>query len=1029
MKKYLFICLIFFIAFYSIGQNPPTSDNINSIPNGHTLVNYKRIGNILYISYEKHFFNEDYPTDYPGIEYYVSSSNGNDSNDGLTPETAFASFTPINNLTILPGDAILLYSQDIFIGQLTVNGSGNVSYPITVAPYGNSDFQPAIMGSAPLTNWTQHKAGSNIYRTKYTPTTPETDITQLFYNSERMQVARNTNTSYNKVTSLTNTTTFTSTELNTSINYAGSVAIMRGGTYYRSYKRNVISSSGNTLTIDANIAISNDALAANQYFLLMNEFEFLDAPGEFYYNPTTDSVYFWSPYGTDPDLGDVRGSVYTNGVYCFEDYVNIENLNIHQQKETGIKLHGSYLNIRNNKISHQELFGIWQDGGSSDSTVVVDGNEIYKVNSHGIFMYTVPKSTISNNYIHDISSFEDWGLEGTGQYDAGNGMSISCRQSTIEYNVVDYIGYNGIFWRYPQTIRYNHVKTACTSKGDGGGIYCGSNTVAGTTITYNIVEDVVGNKEGTVNLVFGYGEGIYIDETSLSVTVENNAVRGSGANGIFLHRPAGMTVRYNTVLDSRRAFQIKGGINSTPNTITYNKFITGSSTDLASPYRQLLTAIGSSYNNEIVYATINNNTYLHPFNSTSNLEFANQPIGSGETFYTFSGFKGVTGYDLNSTVDSTALGVGETQWIVSNPSKTAKQFWFGNHASAIKDENGAIISDGFVINSYEHKYVEGVNPDCIQSTLDETAPVVTAFDIPTTGTSFTVPILAYTGDSDTKFYKITTTATAPATTLSLWTDIKPIKSFTVTGDNGEFILYAWVRDAAGNVSAYSSDTITITTPYPIATENLLAVWKMDETTGVAVEDLISNNDGLASNTTIVDGKFTKARSYNGTTSYTTFATPTIANTGMTSDFTIHVWANMSTFAAYKRILNIKHSAGNHITLYTDASNVITADVDKSATVYGFKNTTVTVSTGTWHLYTITWDASESNLDFYIDGVNQTVGLSNNATEATANNMTIGAKTDNTSLSNCIVDEVVISTVFSTATDVANMYNSGNGVEY
>ena len=40
--------------------------------------------------------------------YYVSSTNGDDCNNGEAPETAFGSLDRINNLELNPGDRVLL---------------------------------------------------------------------------------------------------------------------------------------------------------------------------------------------------------------------------------------------------------------------------------------------------------------------------------------------------------------------------------------------------------------------------------------------------------------------------------------------------------------------------------------------------------------------------------------------------------------------------------------------------------------------------------------------------------------------------------------------------------------------------------------------------------------------------------------------------------------------------------------------------------------------------------------------------------
>lgn len=72
--------------------------------------------------------------------YYVSSKTGNDSNDGLTSESAFASLFAINQRSLQPGDHVLLERGSIFCGQyLQVTDSGREDAPVVIGAYGEGD--------------------------------------------------------------------------------------------------------------------------------------------------------------------------------------------------------------------------------------------------------------------------------------------------------------------------------------------------------------------------------------------------------------------------------------------------------------------------------------------------------------------------------------------------------------------------------------------------------------------------------------------------------------------------------------------------------------------------------------------------------------------------------------------------------------------------------------------------------------------------------------------------------------------------
>ena len=72
--------------------------------------------------------------------YYVSSKTGNDSNDGLTEENAFASLFAINHISLQPGDKVLLERGCVFYGQyLQVTDSGSKDAPIVIGAYGDGN--------------------------------------------------------------------------------------------------------------------------------------------------------------------------------------------------------------------------------------------------------------------------------------------------------------------------------------------------------------------------------------------------------------------------------------------------------------------------------------------------------------------------------------------------------------------------------------------------------------------------------------------------------------------------------------------------------------------------------------------------------------------------------------------------------------------------------------------------------------------------------------------------------------------------
>ena len=95
---------------------------------------------------------------------------------------------------------------------------------------------------------------------------------------------------------------------------------------------------------------------------------------------------------------------------------------------------------------------------------------------------------------------------------------------------------------------------------------------------------------------------------------------------------------------------------------------------------------------------------------------------------------------------------------------------------------------------------------------DTVAPTMSSFTMPSSATALTVPVtaLAATDNVGVTGYLISESSTAPAAGSAGWSATAPV-SFTFA-DFGSRTAYAWAKDAAGNVSASRSATVTLTVP-------------------------------------------------------------------------------------------------------------------------------------------------------------------------------------------------------------------------
>ena len=99
-----------------------------------------------------------------GTDYYVSNSQGNDSNPGTIPDAPWKSLKKISSFSFKPGDRIFLKRGDEWRSEIKCPSSGTESEKIVFAAYGDGPL-PRINASMPLTDWSGLSDG--VYSTPY----------------------------------------------------------------------------------------------------------------------------------------------------------------------------------------------------------------------------------------------------------------------------------------------------------------------------------------------------------------------------------------------------------------------------------------------------------------------------------------------------------------------------------------------------------------------------------------------------------------------------------------------------------------------------------------------------------------------------------------------------------------------------------------------------------------------------------------------------------------------------------------------
>lgn len=122
------------------------------------------------------------------ITYYLSSSSGNDANDGQSEATPWQSLDKINT-TNFPDNTTLLFKRgDVFRGGVDINAQNAKINGLTANAYDTGD-KPIISGNVAITNWhptTHPQLSPQVWEA----TTPTTEIiTHRTYAKVKMKVS------------------------------------------------------------------------------------------------------------------------------------------------------------------------------------------------------------------------------------------------------------------------------------------------------------------------------------------------------------------------------------------------------------------------------------------------------------------------------------------------------------------------------------------------------------------------------------------------------------------------------------------------------------------------------------------------------------------------------------------------------------------------------------------------------------------------------------------------------------------------
>jgi hypothetical protein len=344
---------------------------------------------------------------------------------------------------------------------------------------------------------------------------------------------------------------------------------------------------------------TDDFTPGGARYVAENVFEALDQPGEWYLNRKTGVLYYWPKPGEDmarvevvaprlpafihlraepTKLSFVEHLTFRNLTF---EYCNFElkpgDANDHQASDTvaaAITLTGvRHCRIENCTLKNLGTYAVEIGRGCSENAFT--GNELahlaaggFRINGGTEGSHPLDRTwgnVISDNHLHHYGEVFP---------SAVGVLLMHAEGNAVLHNHIHHGWYTGIsagwVWGYGRSIsrdnrlEFNHIHTIGQGLlSDMGGIYT-LGVSPGTTVRNNLIHDVDANQYG--------GWGIYHDEGSTHLLVENNVVYNTKFAPFNIHYAKEVTVR-NNIFALGRLEQLSRGRNEPHKSVYFERNI------------------------------------------------------------------------------------------------------------------------------------------------------------------------------------------------------------------------------------------------------------------------------------------------------------------------------------------------------------------------------------------------------------------------------------------------------------------------
>ena len=314
----------------------------------------------------------------------------------------------------------------------------------------------------------------------------------------------------------------------------------------------------------------------HQRYYVENVFEGLDEPGEWYLNRTTGTLHYYPRPGEKPDQVETVAPVVTSTLIRlagdpekgeYVEHLHFRGLSFQHTNADLRRIRNPgqgeiyqpamimavglrHSSIQGCEVAHTGAHALWMASGCEDNRV--QQCHLHDLNGGGVYLgggwgvneaKPVQRIVVDNNFIHD----------GGHLFHGAHGVWIGrSSYNGVTHNEISNFDYSGIScgwsWGFQPSsanhnnLDYNHIHHLSNGEGlsDMGAIYT-LGVSPGTTERYNHCHDIFNYAN------VSHGSGLYPDEGSSEILMENNVVYRVRTCPLFMHYGADCIVRNNVL--------------------------------------------------------------------------------------------------------------------------------------------------------------------------------------------------------------------------------------------------------------------------------------------------------------------------------------------------------------------------------------------------------------------------------------------------------------------------------------------------